>query len=103
MRQFAEADAADAELTHVTMRSPAELAAVVSTDRKLRSPLAFLDQALFCQKSFLSRARSAETGNSIPEIRAKSTIAGVRPVSRHEMEHRLLLKATELPHPREQW
>jgi hypothetical protein len=59
MRQFAEADAADAKLTHVTMRSPAELAAIVGADRKLRCPLAFLDQAFFCQRFFPSNALGA--------------------------------------------
>jgi len=70
--QLPEADAADAELTHISMRPSAELAAIVSADRKLRGPLGFLDQAFFCQRFFLLEyAQGAETGNSIPEIRTK--------------------------------
>jgi len=67
MRQLAEADAADAELTHISMRSPAELAAIVATHGKFRCALGFLYQALFGHKCSSENLFGVETGNSIPE------------------------------------
>ena len=51
MRLFAEADAADAELTEHTTRTPADVAAGISLYRKLGFALLLLNQSLLCQKS----------------------------------------------------
>ncbi len=45
---LAEADAADAELTHIAVRTTAQAAAVVAAHLELGRALCFLYQALFC-------------------------------------------------------
>jgi len=50
VRQFAEADPTDAELTHISMRTPTELATIVAAHRKFRFQLGFLYQAFFSHK-----------------------------------------------------
>jgi hypothetical protein len=51
MSEFPEANAADAELTHVTVSTAAELASVVLLHLEFRGALRLFNQALLCQES----------------------------------------------------